>query len=298
MSNLYEQLTKLLSTEVDIPVSDDVLHLVKELSNEKAIEAILFYGSGLWKQAEADTIYDFYILVNRFKDFDDRKYLSVLGTVLPPNVYYMEINNPQATLRCKYAVMRTDQFVAATSGKTITPQIWARFAQPCRIVYARDESKKSQIINALAQAAITFHRKTFPLLPEGADKQVIWTTGLKETYGAELRSEKEDRTHLIYEANQEHFDKRSEYIVPMLAHETIDTLSLFRRKSTRAVQKTITFFRLMKAVLTFENSVEYALWKIERQSGIKMEASNFQKRYPLIGAWPLVWKLWRKGAFR
>jgi hypothetical protein len=54
----------------------------------------------------------------------------------------------------------------------------------------------------------------------------------------------------------------------------------------------------MKATLTFENGVDYALWKIERQSGVHMKASPLQRRHPLIAAWPLVWKLWRKGAFR
>jgi len=70
------------------------------------------------------------------------------------------------------------------------------------------------------------------------------------------------------------------------------------RYSIRPLRKAVVFVRWIKAALTFENGVDYALWKIKRHSGVSVEATEFQRKYPLIAAWPLVWKLYRKGAFR
>ena len=56
--------------------------------------------------------------------------------------------------------------------------------------------------------------------------------------------------------------------------------------------------RLVKGALTFDDALDYILWKVERHSGVRVEASARQHRYPLIFAWPLVWRLYRRGAFR
>ena len=56
--------------------------------------------------------------------------------------------------------------------------------------------------------------------------------------------------------------------------------------------------RIIKAALTFEDPLDYLLWKIERHSGVHVEPTSRQRRYPLIFAWGLLWQLYRKGAFR
>jgi hypothetical protein len=65
-----------------------------------------------------------------------------------------------------------------------------------------------------------------------------------------------------------------------------------------AAGKVLSLARLMKGAFTFQDPVDYILWKIERHSGIKAQATARQRRYPLIFAWPLVWRLYRQGAFR
>ena len=62
--------------------------------------------------------------------------------------------------------------------------------------------------------------------------------------------------------------------------------------------KLLSFSRLFKSAFTFDDPVDYLLWKIERHSGVRETATPLQHRYPLIFAWPLVWRLYRKGAFR
>ncbi|MEZ5814255.1 MAG: hypothetical protein R3E13_05975 [Alphaproteobacteria bacterium] len=294
-----KQLIELIKTETTTPPPEAVQKLTAAITKRGHVSAILFYGSGLWKAAEDDTIYDFYVLVDHFRDFDSRALPTILGSTLPPNVYYMELKDGEKTLRCKYAVMRMDQFVKAAKGRSSTPQIWARFAQPCRITYARDDAAAQSTLEALAHCTLTFHRKTLPLTPKNAPAREIWLRGLRETYSAELRSERPERTQALFDANAQSFTARTEAAIALLPNiPRNSTAARITGRIKRPFQKSVTFLRLMKATLTFENGVDYALWKIERQSGVHMEATNLQRRYPLIAAWPLVWKLWRKGAFR
>jgi hypothetical protein len=66
----------------------------------------------------------------------------------------------------------------------------------------------------------------------------------------------------------------------------------------RRTGKTLNLLRLIKAVFTFEGAVDYALWKIERHSGVKPTISAWEKRHPLLAAPVLLWRFYREGAFR
>ena len=298
MTDLQEKLTDLISQETSTAVSSDVQKLSGAIQQQGNPSCILFYGSGLWKEPDNDTVYDFYVLVDQLSDFEKRKFSNFLGTIIPPNVYYMEVKDGNRVLRCKYALMQTDQFIKAATGETFTPQIWARFAQPSRVIYSRDEQITKKINSCLAQSVLHFHRVALPLTPSNANSREIWLRGLKETYRAELRSERPERTQNIFDASAKNFIERSELAVPLLQDIKRDSkYAVILSQVKRPFQKMIAFIRLIKATLTFEGSVDYALYKIERQSGIHLEATDFQRRYPLIAAWPLVWKSWRLGAF-
>ena len=57
---------------------------------------------------------------------------------------------------------------------------------------------------------------------------------------------------------------------------------------------------LAQAVVTFfafQGGLEYIVWKLERQSGTRIEVSERVRRYPLIFAWGLFWRLYRRGIF-
>ena len=207
-------LEALLSSETTIPVSNRVAVLAEALRSRGNAACILFYGSSLWKAEDNETLYDFYVLVDRYRDFDARGTLAVLGSLLPPNVYYLEVPSEGYTLRCKFAVMRRDQFRRGAEGRALTPQIWARFAQPCRIVYARDETVRAETILDLCNAVLIFHRRARALVGRGASPEKLWLAGFTATYGAELRSERKDRTQLLFAANRIAFEARTALAMP------------------------------------------------------------------------------------
>lgn len=308
-----DSLEALIAPEASAPVNSDVQALCDHLSSLPGVKAILFYGSGLWKQAEDDTVYDFYLLIDNFKQFGTSVPLSFFGALIPPNVYYLEHPHGDRTLRCKYAVMTVRQFQKAAKGRSFTPHIWARFCQPARIPYAETEGLGARLVSSFADSVMTFHRKILPLVDNNLLVKDFWARGLQKTYSCEIRSEKTSRTHDIFKANETAFTERTVRALrlkTMPAHiaengaiqytESGDTRArkrlLFRLQ--RPFMKLVVFSRFIKAAFTFTNGLEYAQWKIERQSGVRVEISEFQRRHPLLGAWPLLWEVIRRGGLK
>ncbi|HSH43716.1 MAG TPA: hypothetical protein VK973_16465 [Arenicellales bacterium] len=286
------ELCELIGAELATPVDPAIAELAERVrAGRHGVAAMLFYGSGLWKPPAADTVFDFYLLVDSYRAFDPRRIHALFGRLLPPNVYYLE----HGKLRCKAAVIRVDQFARAAAGHGPNSQIWARFAQPCRLVYARDPATRDAVAGFLADAVITFHAQTLPLLGTAErSARDVWLRGLRQTYGNEWRSESGDRAETLYTASREALDARSRLVLT----DCRPAPRVATRGARRALAKIVYFLQLLKAVFTFEGGVDYALWKIERQSGVKLEASDFQRRHPLLAAWPLVWKAWRAGGLR
>ena len=279
--------------------------------------AILYYGSGMWEKCDSETVHDFYVLVEQYKDYDDRRLRCLLGRILPPNVYFRLLPRQDANtspLKAKITVMRLDQYRTQAAGKARTPQIWARFCQPCRLVYARDDQARDCVLAALKSAVITFHENNLLLMPARFTPRQLWIDGLKRSYACEWRGEDERRIIKLVDTPPPCLTKRTEKVLPHLdapVYLDDDGLNLIsdipdkqRRKARRRfgwyrrLSKAVTLIRLLKASFTFDGAVDYALWKIKRQSGVEVQASNFQRRHPLIGCWPLLFEVIRKGGLR
>ena len=66
----------------------------------------------------------------------------------------------------------------------------------------------------------------------------------------------------------------------------------------RVIGKPMGAFRVMKAFFTFDAGLDYVLEKIKSHSGAEIEVSDHARKYPLLHAPVLAWRLFRKGAFR
>lgn len=298
---MTDRLSQIIEKESVSPANRSVQLLCDAIKRQVPdLKAVLFYGSGLWQEAEADTVYDFYVLVDRYRDTECGWLHALLGSILAPNVYYLEVKDSHdRTYRCKYAVMRLGQFKKAVRPSALRPQIWARFSQPCRILYTAGPETHGCVIRALRQAVITFHRRAFPLVANYSAPEDVWLRGLKETYASEWRSESDKRFLSIYEASKDSFDGRTEAVLKLgAACPGYRRLLVPAAPLRRFLAKGLYFVQLVKAALTFNGGVDYALWKIKRQSGVEVKATDFQRRYPLIGAWPLLFEVVRKGGLK
>ncbi len=245
------------------------------------IDAVVLYGSYLRGNPQA--MPDLYVLLDRYPGSLglDRW----LGILLPPNVYCIG----QGETRAKVSVLRTRQLLRAVT-TNFHPYFWARFAQPCRLLQCRDERIRARL-DYIAEQSTQRLLKAMGSPATLTTPAAYWQALFKRTYAAELRSERVGKYREIYDADRSYYDALFDArpVAP-------DRPVVWRLR--RAVGKSLSAARLLKSALTFADPVDYMLWKLERHSGVHLEATERQRRYPLVFAWPLVWRLYRAGAFR
>ena len=319
----YTALSALFSDELLHPAPPEAHALVAEIRRRhgEAVDAVLFYGSCLRTQQMADAVLDFYVLVRSYRMAYTRPLFRWLNASLPPNVFYIEIPHESQTLRAKYAVISTLAFVRATTPRSVSAIIWARFCQPARLMYVRDAERKAGVVRAVSQAALTMVQRMIPLLVSTGSLVVFsaatfWQRAFRETYRTELRTERPETIQALYLADPERYDRVAVSSLRVLAQRGLLTLqetqgqwsvSLSRRQrwagrsawfARRPLAKALYAVRLLKTALTFHDWLPYDLWKLGRHTGVWVELTERQRRHPLIWGWPVVWKLLRRRALR
>jgi hypothetical protein len=291
------------------------LHLLSDRVRARfgdAAAAVLFYGSCLRSGDPGEGLVDLYVLVDRYADAYDSLVLRSANACLPPNVFMLQLRTDTGrTLQAKYAVLSLADFEAGT-GRWFQSYVWGRFAQPSRLVYARDDSVRQRVHAALAQAALTLLREALPCAPDDFDAETIWRSGLALSYGTEMRPEALDRPAQLVQRNAAYFSRLTAAAAPavdgmqMLAGGGYrNALSSTQRRrgrhrwTLRRLQgRGLQVARLMKSVLTFENGIDYIAWKLERHTGHPVEVTPRLRRHPLIFGWPLLWRLLRQKRLR
>jgi len=300
---LAEALHRILSEELNRPVAATV-HAIADVLRaryDRAAVAVLFYGSCLRSpEAElADNLLDFYVLVDDYGRAYDKRWLSIANRLLPPNAFYCEAVWQGTAIRAKYVVISLADFARFCRPETQNVSVWARYAQPARIVWSRDASTADRIVTACMDAVRTMLRRAWPLEPLSRDARVLWTRALRETYAAELRPESADRADKIFEADQARYEQLTPIVLAELGRpETSPELAAAEWKRRRRLGKTLNLLRIIKGIFTFDGGLDYALWKIKRHSGKTVPVTDWQRRHPLLAAPGLAWRLYRMGAFR
>ena len=287
---------------------DQLLSQIKQRYG-KGLLAVLIYGSYL--RGKRDTLLDFYVLLDSYSSMP-KAWQGWLARALPPNVYQISHGSPPNEIRAKYALLTLSRFEYAVS-RDFHSYFWARFAQPCGILYSRDESVRNRVIGAICQSSRTFARRVVPRLPEQFDAKRLWADGLGLTYQCEFRSEPSGHAEKLFAYWPDYYRAvTAELAGHGIGFEATETSDIFHNTSSdRAIRwspaswwlrrfqgKILSFLRLLKAALTFDGALDYLLWKIQRHSGVYIQPTELQRKYPAIFAWPLLWRLWRKGAFR
>lgn len=297
------ELTALIAQELAQPVPAAVRTMAEAVRARHAAAAlgVLFYGSCLRKPESllADSLLDFYLLVDDYRQAYRGSLMAVANRILPPNVFYLEARHEGATLRCKYAVISLAQFRASMSPAADNVSLWARFSQQSRLAWSRDPQVASEVAGACAEAALTMLGNAMPLVGGSAAADAIWQRAFEETYRAEVRSEGMERAAELVNADADRY-RRVHALAFAAIGETAaradECAAAWRRR--RRVSKLLNLARLVKATFTFEGALDYVLWKVKRHSGVVLPVTDWQRRHPLLSAPVLAWKLYRRGAFR
>ena len=298
-----DRLEAQIAREIALPVHPAALALADAIrARHGGVAAVLFYGSCLRQPASAaappEGILDFYVVVDRYRDAYPGRLLALANRVLPPNVFHATTSWRGAPVRAKYAVISMAQFRRGLSRASLQTSLWARFAQPCRLVWVRDPQTRTAIGAALADAVITMVAAVAPLLERGASAERLWLRGFQETYRAELRTEGAARARDIYESARERYDAITPLALAAAGTADARRWAKLRWAGRRGLGKTLSVLRLIKSAFTFDGGVDYILWKIERHSGVRLPVSPWQRRHPLLASPVFLWRLYRLGAIR
>lgn len=307
-----KQLTHYVAAELQTPVAPEVREFVSELKDKGRPLGILFYGSGLRGGIQSDTLMDFYVILDKQSDWPRSLAARIGNALLPPNVEYYEIESGGKTLRAKVAILTLAQFRKLTGFTPWDTTVWARFSQPVRLVWFANKKAEVALTRSVMRAVITGARWAACFGPEKGPAEEFWNALYQRTYQTELRVEKAGRGASIVSAYPERyaallvpcwiiagvrFIEEAGLLSPMLSAQDREKSNadwLWRKK----IGKPLNIARLVKAAFTFAGGPRYAAWKIERHSGISVPLTPFAEKHPLIAGPPILWKLWRKGAFQ
>lgn len=279
----------------------------------EAIDGIILYGSCLRSNEFENKIIDLYLIVDNYRHAYKEKHLSFLNGFLPPNVFYIEITHGDKIIRAKYSVISMQDFTTGILS-WFHSYLWARFAQPVRILFTRNDNCRTRLHDILACSVLNFLRVSLPLLEQGTvDAEKIWINALTYAYTAELRPERENRAKQLTYLNMGDYTRLTSYAAPALAdlispeprgyyrvlYDTGRRRHALRQWRLRRWQgRVLSVLRLIKATFTFRDCINYAAWKIQRHTGVSIKVTPEMQRHPVLMGSTVLWQLVRRGILR
>lgn len=301
---MTQPLPVLLAAELAEPVDPRAVAMAEGLAAlyPGAARAVLFYGSCLREKNLDGLMLDFYVIVSDYRAAYGKRWLATANRLIPPNVFPFQ----QADLAAKYAVLSEADFDRLCGSEADNVSVWARFAQPARLVWTLDAQARQRAVAAVANAAPTLFQLALPMMPEGQAVTVaeIWKTGFALTYNAELRAERTGRSVSIVDSDPARYERIGQAVLAeiVVSGKAPDAASREQTaKRWRILQrrgKRLSVVRLAKASFTFAGGIDYLAWKINRHAGTAIIIRPWQRRWPLVGAITLLPALIRGGSIR
>jgi len=287
---MHDSLTDLVRAELAIPVDPRARMMAAAIAAQYpgSARAVLFYGSCLRETQLDGLMLDFYLIVSDYGDAYGRRWMAAANRLIPPNVFPFQHDG----LIAKYAVLSEADFHRLNGSETRNVSVWARFAQPSRLVWVVDDTARDRAIAAVARAAPTLLAAAGAV--DGEQPLDWWRRAFALTYSAELRAERTSRAQSVVDATPERYARFS--TAAMAAIPANARAGGWMRR--RAEGKALSIVRLAKASLTYAGGIDYLAWKINRHAGTKIEIKPWQRRWPLVAALTLVPRLMRSGAIR
>ncbi len=312
-SENLESLRAHVANELRSPVAPSIEWLAGQLAaiHGETVLGVLFYGSCLRKDTD-DGVLDFWVVVDDYHAAYSKPWHSAINRIAPPNVFYIEVERGGKTLRTKYGVIDRNAFEKGTSFQAWHPYIWARFAQPARVLACRDDAAFNFLTASVTNAILVMVGSLVCVLPARGDRlrfslAAFWQEAFRRTYDSERRPETEEHIRGFYAADEERYDLVAAHALQHLVSvghfeeatphprsfqvklsERAQRRGRLRWRLMRFYARFLGLVRLAKTAVTFGDWVPYVLWKLERHTGRRIELSERQRKHPLIFAWPII----------
>jgi len=303
-----------LALGLDLPVGDDALRLAGFLARAfgPGTVALLHYGSHAQRaETGPDSAWDYFVIVDAYgpayralaaalpRGFPVGRG-TLLSRILPPNVISVTAPDTGDARLAKCCVLSERDLTRACSVRPRDHFVRARLFQQTHLVWARDAAGRARVVDAIASA----RRETFawgrPFLPARFDARTYGRTLLEVSYAGEIRPEAAQHVDVL-------LDAQGATLIPMfetlLAHlESRGALSRIgegyrdprppgavARAGARAWfgwSKVRATLRWMKYVALYDDWLDYVVRKVERRSGVRLELTERERRWPLVFLWP------------
>lgn len=310
MASPREELAAIVAKELAKPVPAGAQALTDLLRARfgSNLRGVLFYGSNQRRGVDDEGLLDLYAFVDNYRSAFSNPLLVLANRVLPPNVFYLETQLDSHVVRCKYAVLSLADLSLRTTARSFEPYFWARFAQPCTLVWAAGESVRATVTQALVSSIETFIAAGLPLMPEEFESRDLWITTWRQTYRAELRAERPDVVEKLWNNASERYERVTRLALGSsgsagnsgkFVKSSLSAEPTRNRWGLRIASAKLWFLlRLLRNGLIFEGGIDYILWKMARHSDVAIDKDWRRKRWPIPALLAQLWRLYRAGTFR
>jgi hypothetical protein len=271
---------------------------------ERGACAVVLYGSCLWSEVRGPTSQpDFFVLVDSLRAWHCGILPSLLNAVLPPSIYRLRA----AGLEAKVSVLSTAQLARHCSSAAPDLHHLGRFSKRIALVWSRDAEARARVVSAQRAALETLAPLALARCPSTVQLDEFMQTLLRLSYEAEVRIVEHGKAAALFEIEREHYRAIGRELLVGLGAEPsgalhyrvargraarpIEVERRLRRSRRRAV------LRWPKYLLTYDGWLDYLLAKLAR-AGSPVSLTPRQRRYPLILALPVLWRLARAKRLR
>lgn len=290
-----------LHRELPVPLRGVCEGIAKEVAEKlgASVAAQLLYGSCLWR-GTTEGVPDFFVFVDRYDEVYPRLAPRLANRWLAPNVYPLFDPEHPGQLRAKYSVFSVADLERATDFRCLHSFLWARLCQPTAFVTLRDDTSEAAVVRAAARSVTTLLSLGLARAPAGGgDPEIssLWAAGFDATYRAEWRFERRTRSLELLDSDPRYYRGVGEAGLERLRKsgrgDPADREVLRKWAIRRRTGKALAALRLAKNAALFGDFLPYALWKMERHTGRRIEVSEAQRRHPFLLGGPILYRVLR-----
>jgi len=293
------------------PEVRDIVDLLRDACGRDLV-AVVFFGSRLLGTSPGEgSAADLVIVVENYLRFYESigsrlpaarhsGIMAALNRALPPNIIYL--NDPggmRAGAKC-FVVTEYDLGLAL-SADAKDHFFRGRLAQRVHIVFARSDRDRLALerrIDVARQLTVDW----VPIYLSGESFGVLdfCRRMMEVSYAGEIRPEARSRVHEVFQSQVSFFRLVYGRVLQDAARDGRlvadgDRYRVTKKPSWRERRRWAAFFRRSKAratlrwfkyMLTFDDWLDYIVRKVERRSGVRIELTKSERRFPVILLWP------------
>jgi hypothetical protein len=268
---------------------------------DRGVQAVLLYGSVLWKATRDETSQpDFIVVVDSLRAWYRRFRDRLWGAVLPPAVHCVR----QGGALAKISVVTARQLTSQTSSSAKDLHLAGRLSKRVALVWSRDAQAHARVVDAKRAALTTVGRLTISRFDGAISLDDFLPAMLGLSYESEVRIVEPGKIAALLDVERDHYSALGRALLGALGATPVDAAAnvfhlpagaadaraelqrCLRRSRRRA------YLRWPKYLVTYDGWLDYLLQKLAR-TGHQVSLTERQRRHPLIFALPVLYQMMR-----